>query len=76
MTRLSVTGRPVLESVQHLQVRYAKRGRMRFASHRDIARAVERGVARPSIWSWRSPARASLRTCGPGWTPPFRTGLM
>lgn len=29
---------------QRLIVRYAKRGRMRFASHRDIARAVERGV--------------------------------
>jgi radical SAM-linked protein len=25
-------------------IRYAKRGKMRFASHRDIARAVERGV--------------------------------
>ena len=32
------------ESVQHLRVRYAKHDRMRFASHRDIARAVERGV--------------------------------
>jgi radical SAM-linked protein len=29
---------------QRILVRYAKRGRMRFASHRDIARAVERGV--------------------------------
>jgi hypothetical protein len=29
---------------QRLVIRYAKRGRMRFASHRDIARAVERGV--------------------------------
>ncbi|WP_460861186.1 TIGR03936 family radical SAM-associated protein [Nocardiopsis coralliicola] len=27
-----------------LRVRYAKRGRMRFASHRDIARALERAV--------------------------------
>jgi len=49
MTRLSVTGRPVLESVQHLQVRYAKRGRMRSASHRDIARAVERGVRKAAL---------------------------
>jgi len=32
-----------------LIVRYAKRGRMRFASHRDIARAVERGVRRASL---------------------------
>ena len=37
------------ESVQHLRVRYAKRGRMRFASHRDIARAVERGVRRAGL---------------------------
>ena len=32
-----------------LIVRYAKRGRMRFASHRDIARAVERGVRRAEL---------------------------
>ena len=32
-----------------LSVRYAKRGRMRFASHRDIARAVERGVRRAGL---------------------------
>ncbi|HXZ71096.1 MAG TPA: DUF2344 domain-containing protein, partial [Streptosporangiaceae bacterium] len=30
-------------------VRYAKRGRMRFASHRDIARAVERGIRRAGL---------------------------
>src|SRR3984893_15260313 len=35
--------------VQRLRVRYAKRGRMRFASHRDIARAVERGVRRARL---------------------------
>jgi radical SAM-linked protein len=34
---------------QRLVVRYAKRGRMRFASHRDIARAVERGVRRAGL---------------------------
>ena len=32
-----------------LIVRYAKRGRMRFASARDIARAVERGVRRAGL---------------------------
>ncbi|MGH3156384.1 MAG: TIGR03936 family radical SAM-associated protein [Streptosporangiaceae bacterium] len=37
------------ESLQHLRVRYAKRGRMRFASHRDIARAVERGVRKAGL---------------------------
>ena len=38
-----------LESVQHVRVRYAKRGRMRFASHRDIARAMERGVRKAGL---------------------------
>jgi radical SAM-linked protein len=35
--------------VQRLIVRYAKRSRMRFASHRDIARGVERGVRRARL---------------------------
>jgi radical SAM-linked protein len=34
---------------QRLRVRYAKRGRMRFTSHRDISRAVERAVRRAGI---------------------------
>jgi radical SAM-linked protein len=38
-----------LPAVQRVTVRYAKRGRMRFASHRDIARAVERGVRRAGL---------------------------
>jgi len=43
------TGPAPLPAVQRLSVRYAKRGRMRFASHRDIARAVERGVRRAEL---------------------------
>jgi radical SAM-linked protein len=35
--------------VQRLTVRYAKRGRMRFASHRDLARAIERGVRKAAL---------------------------
>jgi radical SAM-linked protein len=35
--------------VQRLRVRYAKRGRLRFSSHRDISRAVERAVRRAGI---------------------------
>lgn len=35
---------PTRPAVQYLVVRYAKRGKMRFASHRDVARAFERGV--------------------------------
>jgi radical SAM-linked protein len=34
---------------QRLRVRYAKRGRLRFTSHRDITRAVERAVRRAGI---------------------------
>jgi radical SAM-linked protein len=43
------TGAAPLPAVQRLVVRYAKRGRMRFASHRDIARAMERGVRRAGL---------------------------
>ena len=39
----------VLPVTVRLIVRYAKRGRMRFASHRDVARAVERGVRRAGL---------------------------
>jgi len=47
-------GRPPGESIvpvtiQHLLVRYAKRGKMRFASHLDVARAFERGVRRSGL---------------------------
>jgi radical SAM-linked protein len=47
-------GRPQGESTapvttQHLLVRYAKRGKMRFASHLDVARAFERGVRRAGL---------------------------
>ena len=40
---------PSKPAVQHLVVRYAKRGKMRFASHRDVARAFERGVRRAGL---------------------------
>ncbi len=50
---MSRTGAPdpagVLPVTARLIVRYAKRGRMRFASHRDVARAVERGVRRAGL---------------------------
>jgi radical SAM-linked protein len=36
-------------TIQHLLVRYAKRGKMRFASHLDVARAFERGVRRAGL---------------------------
>jgi radical SAM-linked protein len=40
---------PPAPVTQRLVVRYAKRGRMRFASHRDIARTVERGVRKAGL---------------------------
>jgi len=43
------TGSAAVPAVQHLVVRYAKRGKMRFASHRDVARAFERGVRRAGL---------------------------
>jgi radical SAM-linked protein len=41
--------RALLPAVQRLRIRYAKRSRMRFASHRDVARAVERGVRKAGL---------------------------
>ncbi|GAA4678602.1 TIGR03936 family radical SAM-associated protein [Nocardioides nanhaiensis] len=35
--------------VQRLRVRYAKRGRLRFTSHRDVSRAVERAIFRARV---------------------------
>ena len=43
------TGTAAVPAVQHLVVRYAKRGKMRFASHRDVARAFERGVRKAGL---------------------------
>ncbi len=40
---------PQLPIVQKLRVRYAKRGRLRFTSHRDFARAFERAVRRAGV---------------------------
>ena len=40
--------------MQHLLVTYAKRGRMRFASHRDVGRAFERAVRQAGIPMARS----------------------
>jgi radical SAM-linked protein len=35
--------------VQRLRVRYAKRGRLRFTSHRDFSRAFERAIVRARV---------------------------
>ena len=49
MARPVPGGPPPPPAVQRLTIRYAKRGRMRFASHRDVARAMERGVRKAGI---------------------------
>src|SRR4051794_41622615 len=42
-------GPPPPPTVQRLRVRYAKRGRLRFTSHRDFARAFERALRRAAV---------------------------
>jgi len=42
-------GPPPPPTVQKLRIRYAKRGRLRFASHRDLARALERALRRVQV---------------------------
>jgi radical SAM-linked protein len=41
--------RDVAPIVQKLRVRYAKRGRLRFTSHRDIQRSLERALRRTGV---------------------------
>lgn len=42
-------GRVAVPVVQRLHIRYAKHGRMRFASHRDFQRALERALRRAQV---------------------------
>jgi radical SAM-linked protein len=42
-------GPPPPPTVQKLRIRYAKRGRLRFASHRDLARMLERALRRAQV---------------------------
>ena len=49
MTRPVPAATALASVVQRLVIRYSKSGRMRFASHRDIARAVERGVRKAGL---------------------------
>jgi radical SAM-linked protein len=42
-------GPPPPPAVQRLQLRYAKRGRLRFSSHRDFQRAFERALRRAEV---------------------------
>jgi radical SAM-linked protein len=40
---------PAPPTVQRIRVRFAKRGRLRFLSHRDVARSFERAVRRAAV---------------------------
>lgn len=42
-------GRDYVAPVQRWRIRYAKRGRLRFASHRDFQRALERALRRAEV---------------------------
>ena len=43
------SGPPPPPTVQKLRLRYTKRGPLRFASHRDLARALERALRRAQV---------------------------
>src|SRR5664279_566913 len=49
MARRVPEGPPPPPTVQRIRLRYAKRGRLRFTSHRDFARAFERALRRAEI---------------------------
>jgi radical SAM-linked protein len=49
MARRTPDGPPPAPVVQRLRLRYAKRGRLRFTSHRDFARAFERALRRAEV---------------------------
>jgi radical SAM-linked protein len=49
MSRRQPPGAPPPPPVQRVRLRYAKRGRLRFTSHRDVARAFERALRRAQV---------------------------
>lgn len=49
MARRVPEGPPPPPIVQRVRIQYAKRGRLRFASHRDFARAFERALRRADV---------------------------
>lgn len=49
MARRVPEGPPPPPTVQRVRLRYAKRGRLRFTSHRDFARAFERALRRAEV---------------------------
>ena len=49
MARRAPQGPPPPPVVARVRIRYAKRGRLRFTSHRDFARAFERALRRANV---------------------------
>jgi radical SAM-linked protein len=49
VSRRQPEGPPPALAVQRIRLKYAKRGRLRFSSHRDFARAFERSLRRAGI---------------------------
>jgi radical SAM-linked protein len=49
MSKRTPDGPPPPPTVQRLRIRYTTRGRLRFTSHRDIARAFERALRRAEV---------------------------
>lgn len=49
MTPRTPDGPPPPPAVQKLRLRYAKRGRLKFSSHRDFQRALERALRRSAV---------------------------
>jgi radical SAM-linked protein len=49
VTKRTPDGPPPPPTVQRVRIRYTKRGRLRFTSHRDIARAFERALRRAQV---------------------------
>ena len=49
MSKRQPEGPPPAPVVQRVRIRYAKRGRLRFTSHRDFARAFERALRRANV---------------------------
>ncbi|HXV94896.1 MAG TPA: TIGR03936 family radical SAM-associated protein [Pseudonocardia sp.] len=47
--RAGEAANPAPPTVQRIRVRFAKRGRLRFLSHRDVARSMERAVRRAGV---------------------------
>jgi radical SAM-linked protein len=49
LSRQPQPNNPSAAAVQKLRLRYAKRGRLRFTSHRDVARSFERALRRAGV---------------------------